>query len=156
MCMTTEEQGFDESMAKDSKTTPAKKKSSLAKLARYAGRPPGPEEDKRSMRLAFRIHPDLTAELALIARENGEARSAWIERVVIAVINDHAGFKKLDAVGRYTDDYMISIGELVPDVDRPATVHPSTQIRGDSAAPRHERPRWNPAERPIPATRKKR
>src|ERR1700694_318126 len=91
-------------MVKASKTTPAKKRGRTPKPSARGpkgGRPAGPEEDRRSDRLAFRVHPDLTKELMRIARENGEARSAWIERVIITIINNSAGYEVLDAIGKY-------------------------------------------------------
>jgi len=82
-------------MVKAAKTTSAKPKK------RRAGRPPGPPDDVRTERVAFRAHPDLDAELRRIARENGEPKSGWIERMVITVINDSAGYRVLDAIGKY-------------------------------------------------------
>jgi hypothetical protein len=85
------------------KTAKTKSKDSLAKLRKKPGRPTGPKEDLRSHRIAFRIHPDLTAEMNRIARINGEVRTAWIERMMISVINNSYGYNKLDAIGRYVD-----------------------------------------------------
>jgi hypothetical protein len=70
---------------------------------RGSGRPKTPIEDLRSDKIAFRIHPDLTAELAKIARANGEPRSTWIERLILASVNETYGYAVLDAIGKKID-----------------------------------------------------
>jgi hypothetical protein len=51
----------------------------------------------------MRAHPDLVAELDIVARAEGYVRSVMIERVLIAYINHARGGDVLDAIGRYTN-----------------------------------------------------
>jgi len=69
---------------------------------RKGGRPFGVPEDRRTERLAIRCHPDLVAELTVVAREEGYVRSVLIERVLIAYVNHFRNGPMLDAIGRYT------------------------------------------------------
>jgi hypothetical protein len=50
---------------------------------RKGGRPFGDPEDKRTERIAIRAHPDLVAELSVVARAQGFVRSVLIERTLI-------------------------------------------------------------------------
>jgi hypothetical protein len=139
-------------MVKPSKTPPRKaaakpdsNKGRTPKPSRRSplgGRPPGPEEDRRSDRLAFRVHPDLTNELIRIARENGEPRSAWIERVIICVINDSAGYRVLDAIGKYVP-YEEPPARLPHGSGRPLHLMPRRQpsLTEDDLRPPTPRPR---------------
>jgi hypothetical protein len=89
------------------------------------GRKPSDPEDLRSHRLAFRIHPDLTEELSRVARVNGEVRTAFVERMLIAVINNSYGYEVLDAIGRRihypTDHDHVQRGPAQPTPFRPGT-----------------------------------
>jgi hypothetical protein len=89
------------------------------------GRKPVDPEDLRSHRLAFRIHPDLTEELSRVARINGEVRTAFVERMLIAVINNSYGYEVLDAIGRRihypTDHDHVQRGPAQPTPFRPGT-----------------------------------
>ncbi|MBB5046965.1 hypothetical protein HNR60_001714 [Rhodopseudomonas rhenobacensis] len=95
-------------MVKDSKTT--KKKPAKKPSEGGPGRPRVDPGDLRTDRIAFRIHPDLTAELNKVARLNGEVRTAFIERLMIATINNTWGYDILDAIGRrieYPEDHPV-------------------------------------------------
>lgn len=105
-------------MVKSPKTPPAKpeirqqgnqrrrtKKSKHSETHPIGGRPPGPEEDRRSERMALRMHPDLIAELKKVSRATGHPRSAWIESVLISVINNSYPADVLDRIGKYLPPY---------------------------------------------------
>jgi hypothetical protein len=112
------------------------------------GRKPVDPKDLRSHRLAFRIHPDLTEELSRVARVNGEVRTAFVERMLIAVINNSYGYEVLDAIGRRihypTDHDHVQRGPAQPTPFRPGTFgsrvdalrqHPRTNLTLDDLPP---------------------
>src|ERR1700733_14943639 len=70
---------------------------------RKGGRPLGDPEDKRTERIAIRAHPDLVAELSVVARAQGFVRSVLIERTLIDIVNRHHGRPVVDAIGRRLD-----------------------------------------------------
>ena len=51
--------------------------------------------------MALRLHPDLVTELKKISRATGHPRSAWIESVLITVINNSYPTDMLDRIGKY-------------------------------------------------------
>jgi hypothetical protein len=68
---------------------------------RKGGRPFGDPDDKRTERIAIRAHPDLVAELSVVARAQGFVRSVLIERTLIDLVNRHYGRQVVDAIGRH-------------------------------------------------------
>jgi hypothetical protein len=94
-------------MVKTAKKAP--KKSSIERLKHpgRTGRPRVDPNDLRTARIAFRIHPDLAEELGKVARLYGEVRTAFLEKLAIAAINDayerETGHPRLDPIGRYID-----------------------------------------------------
>jgi hypothetical protein len=143
-------QGLDGIMVKTAKRP--KKKAAEAHEPGRPGRKPVDPKDLRSHRLAFRIHPDLTEELSRVARVNGEVRTAFVERMLIAVINNSYGYEVLDAIGRRihypTDHDHVQRGPAQPTPFRPGTFgsrvdalrqHPRTHLTVDDLPPAPKR-----------------
>jgi hypothetical protein len=92
---------------------------------RKGGRPIGDEADKRTERIAIRAHPDLVAELNVVARAQGFVRSVLIERTLIDLVNRHYGRQVVDAIGRH-----LEIGTVMPRTDPgSAADHPGRRLR---------------------------
>jgi hypothetical protein len=92
---------------------------------RKGGRPFGDPEDKRTERIAIRAHPDLVAELSVVARSQGFVRSVLIERTLIDLVNRHYGRVVVDAIGRHTE-----LGAGLPRTDAgSAADHPGRRLR---------------------------
>ena len=71
---------------------------------KHPGRPAADPADLRTARVAIRFHPDLVAELDLAAREAGQNRSIYVERILVNFLNSHAENRErppLDVIGRY-------------------------------------------------------
>jgi hypothetical protein len=92
---------------------------------RKGGRPHGDPEDKRTERIAIRAHPDLVAELSVVARAQGFVRSVLIERTLIDIVNRHHGRPIVDAIGRRLD---YAGGAPLPEAGGPAD-HPGRRFR---------------------------
>jgi hypothetical protein len=93
------------------------KQPSTPKKRRSAGRPRGDPDDLRTERVAIRLHPDLTEEIALACRAVGLNRSIFVERVLIEWLTAHQhdlGTKPLDAIGRYVAEELLGQPRSVP------------------------------------------
>lgn len=73
------------------------------RAARVGGPPLQDPNDRRSERYAMRLHPDLRAEIATLARGRGWKVSQWIEKALIDAVNGERGGEVLDQIGRYTN-----------------------------------------------------
>jgi hypothetical protein len=92
---------------------------------RRGGRPVGDAADKRTERIAIRAHPDLVAELNVVARAQGFVRSVLIERTLIDLVNRHYGRQVVDAIGRH-----LEVGFTLPRTDSgSAADHPGRRFR---------------------------
>jgi len=96
-------------MVKDSKMRPA-----ISKLPRpKRGRPFG-EEQPRDHRMMMRVHADLMELVDAHARERGESRSRFIEKLLIAYLKSDPRNPKIDAAGRIDADAPAPLSATVP------------------------------------------
>jgi hypothetical protein len=125
------------------------------------GRPGADPDDVRSERTAMRMHPDLQYELSAAAREAGMTRSLFIERILLAHINqrlNNRGERMLDGIGKYLSDAEMERMHAATDAAHAAAYAARTLEYGAPPVLRPSTvpgglPRWVPP--PAPAPKKK-
>jgi hypothetical protein len=70
---------------------------------RRPGKPPRPGE-VRTEKLVMRVHPDLMAVLTERAREKGETRSAYVEKLLVGWVRLDPRNRRVDMIGKYVED----------------------------------------------------
>jgi hypothetical protein len=88
-------------MVKETGRGAVKKDGSTPK--RKPGKPPRPGE-VRTEKLVMRVHPDLMALLTERAREKGETRSAYVEKLLVGWVRLDPRNRRVDMIGKYVED----------------------------------------------------
>jgi len=70
---------------------------------RKPGKKPKPD-DVRTDRLVLRVHPDLMEILTSRAREKGETRSAYVEKLLVGWVRLDPRNRRVDLIGKYVPD----------------------------------------------------
>jgi hypothetical protein len=61
-------------------------------------------DDVRTERLVLRVHPDLMEILTSRAREKGETRSAYVEKLLVGWVRLDPRNRRVDLIGKYVGD----------------------------------------------------